>query len=369
MASCLKAASLFLLQLLILTPSPAQKLSFSPTTISVGSSPRSVHLFDFDQDALPDLVFANSLGQASVTVVLQSADGNMMRTLTTATGGFSSIAVTGQDFNHDGKADLAAVNALTNNVSILLGNGDGTFRLAGTQPVQMGPIAIAAADFNQDRNMDLAVVNCSTGNVSILLGNGDGTFAPAPTVNVGSAPTGLAIDDFNGDGIPDLAVLNGILGKRAVQIFLGNGNGAFRAAGSVIVGNEPFSAATADFNHDGHRDLAVANLASNNISILLGNGDGTFHPAVNYAAGKGPVAIKVGKFYNYNRLDLAVCANGSNEILILAGKGDGTFYAPQTFPAGGDCNSLAVGDLNLDGKMDIVTVNSSGLVVLYNTSQ
>jgi len=322
--------------------------------VSAGNSPISIRLADFNGDSKPDIVVINAGGWGTVSVLLNLGGGNFSAPISTSTGGSGAIAITSGDFNHDGKADLAVVNNVSNNVSILLGNGDGTFRLDSYASVHTGPVAITQADFNRDGNLDLAVVNSLTGDVSILLGNPDGTFRAAPQLVVGSAPTGIKAGDFNGDGIPDLAVADGSLGQQLVYIFLGNGDGTFRSGGTVPVGNEPFALVAHDFNHDGKTDLAVANLASNNLSVLLGNGNGTFAPAVNYPAGIGPLSIRAGAFHHGGHVDLAACADVSAEILVFMGNGNGTFRTPLTFPTGDYCYSLAVGDLNQDGKADIV---------------
>ena len=123
-----------------------------------------------------------------------------------------------------------------------------------------------------------------------------------------------------------------------------------------------------DFNHDGKIDLAVANLASNDLSILLGKGDGTFHPAVNYAAGTGPVSVRAGVFNHGGNVDLAACADVSASVLVFLGKGDGTFRPPLSFPTGANCNSIAVGDIDGDGRTDIVAATTNGVVVMLNSS-
>jgi hypothetical protein len=346
----------------------AQSASFKPLTMQAGNSPISVRVVDFNGDNKPDIVVINSDGWGTVTVLLNLGGGQFSNPIATTTGGLGSMALTSGDFNHDGKADLAVVNNLTNNVSILLGNGDGTFRLDSYASVHGGPVAITEADFNRDGNLDLAVVNSLTGDVTILLGKPDGTFRPGVNVFIGSAPTSAKAGDFNGDGIPDLAITNGTQGQQLVYLLFGNGDGTFRNGGTVAAGNEPFALVAHDFNHDGKTDLAVANLASNNISILLGNGNGTFQPAVNYATGEGPVGIRAANLTRDGNLDLAVCADVSAEILLFKGKGDGTFMPPVAFPTGAECNSVAVGDLYQAGRTDIVTATPNGLVLLTNSS-
>jgi hypothetical protein len=189
----------------------AQPLVFTTQTISAGNSPISLRLADFNGDKKTDIVVVNSGGSDTVSVLLNEGGGSFSAPLATLTGGLGGIALASADYNHDGKADLAVVNNLSNNVSILLGNGDGTFRLGSYASVGDGPVSIAEADFNRDGNTDLAVVNSLTGNVTILLGKRDGTFRPGTNIFVGSAPTGITTGDFNGDGIPDFAVANNLL--------------------------------------------------------------------------------------------------------------------------------------------------------------
>src|SRR6516164_340033 len=125
-----------------------------------------------------------------------------------AGSGPQSVAV--GDFNGDGKPDLAVVNSYSNNVSVLLGNGDGTFQPAVSYGTGSGtgPAFVAVGDFNHDGKLDLAVANSNSSNVSVLLGNGDGTFQTAVNYDVGGAPTSIAVGDFNHDGKLDLAVAN-----------------------------------------------------------------------------------------------------------------------------------------------------------------
>src|SRR5439155_1125795 len=131
--------------------------------------------------------------------------------------------------------------------------------------------------------LDLAVSNTGDGTVSILLGNGDGTFQAAQNITVGGRPTGLAVGDFNGDGIADLAIAIPMgFGNGTVMILLSRGDGSFQTPQNFGVGVQPWSVAVADFNGDGLLDLAVTNSDGDSLSILLGNGGGTFQGAVNY---------------------------------------------------------------------------------------
>src|SRR5262249_36715460 len=158
------------------------------------------------------------------------------------------------DFNGDGKLDMAVPNSTDRDVSILLGNGDGTFTPVGTYTIDTGiggnsPRFVVAADFNEDGKQDLAVTDSANGLVAILLGNGDGSFQAPVTYGVGTGPNGMSVGDFNRDGHLDLAVANS--GSGDVTILLGNGNGAFPGGTSFAAGTNPFSVAVGDFNGDG----------------------------------------------------------------------------------------------------------------------
>src|SRR5205807_1909374 len=191
--------------------------------------------------------------------------------------------------------------------------------IAGTNPH-----AVAAGDFNRDGVQDLAVANLGDNTVSVLLGNGDGTFRPAsaPPVSAGSSPQSMVVGDFNGDGRPDLAVAD--YGANVVSVLLGNGNGTFRPAATTSgTGNGPWALAVADFDGDGKLDLVVANMGDVVVSVLLGKGDGTFQQEQTFRAGSGPSSVAVGDFNGDGVKDLAVTNYGDSTVSVLLGSGTG----------------------------------------------
>lgn len=342
-------------------PSSSMALS-APTDFSLGtgSSPAFGAVGDFNGDGKLDLAVADQ-NTGNVSVLLGNGNGTFQPHVDYATGRTPLSVVVG-DFNRDGKLDLAVTNESDNTVSVLLGNGDGTFQAAVRYGTGSSPYAVAVGDFNSDGKLDLVVANIYGNNVSVLLGNGDGTFQAAANYDVGMRPTSIAVGDFNGDGKLDLAVTN--LGGNNVSVLLGMGDGTFSARVDYATGSGPNSVALADFNGDGKLDLAVTNQSDNTISVLLGNGDGTFQPPVNYSVGTVPASVAIGDFNGDAKLDLAVangcgpsgCASGGS-VSILLGNGDGTFqahadYATPRLPA-----LVAVGDFNGGGRLDVAVAN------------
>ena len=329
------------------------------------STPASVAVGDFNRDGKLDLAVANE-GRNNISILLGKGDGTFQAAVNYGLGSGTPepAAVAVGDFNGDGKLDLAVANAGTSNVTVLLGNGDGTFQAPVDYAAGSG-FSVAVGDFNGDGKLDLAVANVASNNISVLLGNGDGTFQNAVHYSAGATPFWVAVGDFNRDGKLDLVVAND--GGNNVSVLLGNGDGTFQAAVNYSTGSGPTSVAVGDFNGDGKLDLAVANNASNNISVLLGNGDGTFRPAINYGAGSGSRTVAVGDFNGDGKLDLVVANNavngGTPSVSVLLGNGDGTFQTAVDYTAGVEPEWVALGDFNRDGKLDIAIADYSSSTV------
>jgi len=295
--------------------------SFQPETCyptGDDTYPLSVTVGDFDGDGKLDLATANfEYPNMSVSILMGIGDGTFKPQVNYPTPG-QAEKITNADFNGDGKSDLAVSNYSGGPevVSIFLGNGDGTFQPYTNYPVALQADGIAVGDFNRDGKLDLAATNFTNpgpSTVSILLGNGDGTFQPHVDYPVGSQPNAVASADFDGDGKVDLAVVN--YDSSSVSILLGNGDGTFRSNVDYPVRTLPFTVTVGDLNGDGKLDLAVSYFETNGgVSILLGNGDGSFQPHQDY-----PVAfvdlspqVVMADFNRDGRLDLAL---GSSVLL------------------------------------------------------
>jgi hypothetical protein len=326
----------------------------------VASSPGSIIATDLDKDGSLDLLVGatGNFQEGFISILLGHGDGTFQSHADYVEG--SSVPVAVNDFNGDGKNDVALVQG--NLAQIVLGKGDGTFIQPAPYDVGGSPLAVGIADFNNDGSPDLVVTSCpqqcQNGNLSVFLGNGDGTFQAHRDSPIGASPSFvLATGDFNGDGKQDIASTDTQAAE--VTVLLGNGDGSFRAPVNYSVGNAPEGIIVGDFNHDGALDLAVANQFDNTISILIGNGDGTFKAQATYQTGPAPFGLTMGDFNGDAKLDIAVANSGTpvqgpSLISVLLGNGDGTFQSHQDVQIMGPTSrTLTTGDFNADGKLDL----------------
>ncbi|HLZ93439.1 MAG TPA: FG-GAP-like repeat-containing protein [Candidatus Acidoferrum sp.] len=335
--------------------------TFPETSFAVGNNPVALAANDFNSDGLPDLAVANR-GDNTISILLNQELGNFVaansfalpKTETgpsaIAAGAFGNTVTTTSGVQILTN-DLVITNSTSNNVSVLLGNGDGTFQEAAGSPFAVGanPSSVVIADFNGDGNLDFAVANQGDNTISVFRGNGAGGFtefpgSPFALTNTGSisekGPVAMVTGNFRGtfnsvNNSPevDLAVVNQATNN--VAILLGsvdaNSNISFTEAANspVAVGQSPVAIATSDLNGDTVPDLAVVNQGDNSVSILLGNVnlDATFAPAIGspLPTAATPAGIVVANFTGGNFPSLAVTNKGQSTLGIYIGLGDGTF--------------------------------------------
>lgn len=344
---------------------------------------------DFDGDGHQDLLVSN--GERSffgatgdLSLLLGRGDGTFGPEVHFASGPVPG-PLRAADFDEDGLADVAAGLLQTDEISILLSRGDGSFGVDRRVKVGFDPSQIAAGDLNGDTHVDLVVVNQGTtypayvpADISVLLGRGDGTFAPEVRFSAADHPIKVAIEDFNDDGHGDLAVtseadlFDDLPGQ--VLIFLGRGDGTFDPGQSLSAGKGVFEALASDFDGDGRIDLAVSNRgviliewALGDVSVYMGHGDGSFEEGRQVETGGSPVYLAEADFNSDGRVDL-VTANSSEDASVLFGRGDGMFEAPQRFGIQDYPSDIVARDVNGDSRPDIVSVGQESMVVLSNRS-
>ena len=363
--------------------------SFPRTDYAVGTTPRGVALGEFNtnNNSNLDIAVVNQASSASnnVSILRGNGDGTFNAQATYPSGnGPVAIATGAFNAKNNSNLDLAVVNQTDSTVSILLGNGDGTFTKQPTDiKVGKGPVAITAGNFDTNSTTndfpDLAVVNQTDGTVSILLGNGDGTFTTQPNpIKVGNGPLAITSGSFNSlnSSNTDLAVVN--QSDDSVSILLGNGDGTFTVKpGAIQVGKFPTAIAAGNFNITSSTNnflgLAVTNGSDGTVSILLGNGNGTFSvptPSV-IATQTNPTAVLSADFNNDGAPDLAVVNQGSDTLSVFLGLGDGTFLPSLNVATGNTPVALAEGDVNGDGFADLAITNESSntVSVVLNSNQ
>ena len=351
---------------------------------------RSIAVGDFNADSRLDLAVANNSG--TLSVLLGNADGTFATAINTIVGNSSThqgvlpeSARVG-DFNGDGKLDLVAVGFFGSGV-VLPGNGDGTFGapITFTTTILNGARDVAVGDFNGDGKLDIVIGSESHvnffvpwGGLSVLLGNGDGTFQAEVAYFEGFAPTSVTLGDFNQDGRLDIAAgdtSGGNATSGVVGILIGNPDGTFQTAVTYsITGANPRSIAAGDLNGDGKLDLAVVN-QSGDTGILMGNGNGTFGRSLNYfTSGDASIfssatAVAIGDLTGDGRADLVT----GNSLLLQ--DSDGTFpnrglftYLPPVINTDFQTShpeDIAAGDLNADGNVDLAVSMRGTTAILY----
>ncbi len=261
------------------------------------------------------------------------------------------------DVNGDDKPDIVTANVTAGSVSVLINNGSGTFATKVDYTASASNTEIALGDLNDDGKLDIVV---GGDNITYLLNNGDGTFASKVDITTGTGtPSEIRIVDVNGDGRNDV-IYTGYFGD-SFYVMMNNGDGTFASKVTYATGARPNSLAYGDLNGDGKVDVATANYSGNSISVFINNGDGTFATKVDYTNNiENPYAIAIADMDGDKKGDIIASKiiGSPNKVLVGLNSGTGTFPTFTTYDAVTSPYHVSVGDLNGDGKPDVVAGNT-----------
>jgi MYXO-CTERM domain-containing protein len=367
------------------------RVSFSnagSVTVNAGNNPgpQAVALADVNRDNQADLLVVNP-DLNTVDVFLSAGNGGFPGPVRRFSVGNEPVAVIAADFNNDGNLDIATANRFGGTVTILLGDGTGDFNGGQDFGVDGSPVGLIAPkdpDLNKDGKIDLAVLSPNT--IRLLQGNGDGTFSnfSPPSINSGRGGYAIASADFDENGNPDLAVSNSSSGSRDVRVLLGNGDGTFQPGVPNTAGAGPAGLTAGNFNEDTAPDIAVVDRddfgGTQSVILLFGQGNGNFDQAVTNNALISPQALITSDLDQDGKLDLQLGSDQENNFGVLCQQPSELCSDPiepeengfqlQGVSAiglglGADTGgAVQSGDINNDGRPDIVVLTSSGTTVL-----
>lgn len=334
--------------------------SFAPSSFAAGNNPTNLAVADLNNDSKVDVAVTNQASN-DVSVLLGNGNGGL-GTQAVFPAGTAPYSIVAGQFNADSNLDLAVANSGSNNISILIGNGNGGFSAPTNFAAGINPISITSADFNSDGKADLAITNFGGfffGTVSILFGNGAGGFTAGTPLRTRTQPSFVATANLNGDSNPDLVVAS--FGANSVSTFFGNSNGTFVLSQNIVTGAGPVALRLADFGTDGILDLAVANYNADSFTACTGNAAGVFSSCSvnNPVGGTNPISITAGDFIGNGTRAMATALSGTNAVNVF-----GSNVAVGVFP-----NAVETADFNSDGKPDMITANSGSndVSVLINS--
>lgn len=333
-------------------------LGAPPPAIGLRTDNTGLALIDLDKDNVLDAVIASRQSRV-VSVLLGNGNGSFKPRVDYAAGVNSADVAVG-DLNGDGKADVVATsapNGAAGAVSVLLGNGDGTLQAKVDYATGQGTLTVALAKLDGDAVLDVVAVNSTDNTVSVLVGNGDGTFQGKVDYATGTTPGAVAVADVDGDGKNDVVVVSGT--GSTVSVLRGNGDGTLQAKVDYTTDTQPTGLALGDLNGDGKPDIVTSNSTGavnpSVLSVLLNAGDGTFLAKSSLATGRFPSAVRLADMDGDTKLDIVCAAAGADAIAVHRGNGDGTFVAPQSFTTGAGTgpSMLAVGKLRGAARPDV----------------
>jgi uncharacterized protein (TIGR03437 family) len=293
----------------------------APRFTATAGFPTAALARDLNGDQRADLAYVSG---ASLNVLLSNGDGTFRQAAPRSTVS-NGTAIAAGDLNRDGRADIAVTGG--SGVTVHMGTGDGTFQAGTAIPTGTNPLYVVSGDWNGDRADDLAVVNNgefgspgNPGNLTVLVGNGNGTFRPPVRLDAGLNPRAAAAGDLDGDGDLDLAVsANAASFRNNVHVFSGAGDGSFAAASVNATEFGPGQLAIDDFSGDGRADVIVMHCCgSTSPGYYLGTGRSQLAPEEYFTGATNVSSFVQGDFNNDNRPDLALLGNPTSSPSAVA---------------------------------------------------
>ncbi|MBC7772650.1 MAG: VCBS repeat-containing protein [Pyrinomonadaceae bacterium] len=342
----------------------------------VGTTSQATTAADLNADGKPDLITCN-MGASSISVSLNQTVGStegvpmFSPTPTNFTVASSPRDLVAADFSGDGLMDIAVVNYVSDNLSVLQGRGDGTLMTRVNFALGDGPSALIAGDFDRDGDTDLAIANQLASSVTIMANNGAGVFSSVQTVPSGSAPAAITAADLDGDGDLDLVV--GASGDNAVAVLRNitviGGAANFFLAASIPAGRGITGVVAADFNGDDRIDIAASAATDNRLNVLLQNAAGSWSQTSQATFSPGPLGVRAQDVTGDGVPDLVSVSRNTaaSQLGVFAGIGDGTFSPLRSFAIGFQPGRFTLADLNGDGDLDAaipVTVTGGNSVMV-----
>ena len=363
--SCTKALGAGFLLVLSALPVLAQSPLRSRTDLGVGDLPVAVLPADVDGDGVLDLISVNqNTGGVGDLQILKGFGDGTFRSVRSIRAGTIPTGVVLADVNRDGKPDLVASNLRSQDVTVNLGDGLGSFGAPIRSAVSGTPNGLVVGDWNADQILDVATANAGQNTISALRGDGTGRFANLRVILTSSSPRHIVLADFDGDMVQDDLAVSNNLGSN-MQVFRGDGLGGFILSNTLVTGTGPLGLATADLNGDSRPDLVVANFTSDTVGVHLATAGG-FSSPTNLATGFGPRGVALADLNKDNRLDLIVTQSEVSkvgELVVLFGNGTGGFGPPQLSSIGPVPIAVSTGDINRDGNIDVIAVSHTGNVL------
>jgi hypothetical protein len=312
---------------------------------------------DLDRDGFLDITIVNE-DTDDLRVFLNTADGSGLfdpfLVPTFPTGPVPSPSEP-SDFDRDGIVDVAVANTVGGSVSILLGQGDGTFGVQQEFAVGAQARGIAVLDVDGDGDTDVTVTSAENSTISVLSNDGKGVFGPPVSFGTGTdGEWALAAADMSQDGILDLVV--GARSAELIYVYTGNGDGTFSEASFESSGGSVWMLVVGDVNGDRREDVAVVNSVSNNGAVLLGDGTGQLAPPQVTSTDPFPLATDLGDLDGDGDLDW-VTSSFAGDWMLFANAGDGTFSLDQEFTASQAASCSLLMDLDSDGDLDLALID------------